>query len=83
MPAHRDSTGYIPKLPEFGAEERDVWIRYKFPPSPDTYPNGFEYVMYGRVLGGTIVSTDVVNEFATVKQVLWGPQGASPKETIL
>jgi hypothetical protein len=65
---NRDSTGCIPSLPEFGAEGRDVWVRYQFPPDPDTYPNGFEYVMYGRVLGGKVVSTDVVNQFAMVKQ---------------
>lgn len=65
---NRDSTGFITNLPEFGAEGRDIWVRYKFPASPGNYPDGFEYVMYGRVLGGTIVNTDVVNEFATVKQ---------------
>ncbi|MDO8686106.1 MAG: hypothetical protein Q7J78_05485 [Clostridiales bacterium] len=79
---HQDSAGCIPDPPEFGAAGRDVWVRYKFPPSPDTYPNGFEYVMYGRVLGGTIVSADTVDEFATVKQCCWGHQGASPIETI-
>lgn len=72
---NRDSTGGIPNSPEFGAEGRDFWVRYQFPPDPDTYPNGFEYVMYGRVLGGQAVSADVVNEFALVQQSLmwWKP----------
>lgn len=65
---NRDSTGCIPDPPEFGAEGRDVWVRCQFPPDPDTYPNGFEYVMHGRVLGGQVVSADVVNEFTMVKQ---------------
>lgn len=78
---HRDSTGCIPNPPEFGAAGQDVWVHYKFPPSPDTYPNGFEYVIYGRVLGGTIVSTDAVNEFATVKQFYWS-QGDRPREAV-
>ena len=48
---HRGSTGQIPNAPEFGAEGRDVWVRYRFPPDPDTKRNsisgpetlGFEY----------------------------------------
>ncbi len=63
---NRDSTGVIPALPEFGAEGRDLWVRYQFPPDPDTYPNGFEYVMACRVLGGQVTGTDIVNEFANL-----------------
>ncbi|MBM3263088.1 MAG: hypothetical protein FJY97_06630 [candidate division Zixibacteria bacterium] len=55
-----DTTGVIATLPEFGAEDRDIWVRYPFPPDPDTYPNGFEYVMMGRVLGGQIIRADIV-----------------------
>ncbi|MFH1006571.1 MAG: hypothetical protein V1800_03600, partial [Candidatus Latescibacterota bacterium] len=79
MARHQDSAGCIPDPPEFGATGRDIWVRYRFPPSPDTYPNGFEYVMYGRVSGGMVVSTEVVNEFATVAQFYWG-QGDRPRE---
>jgi hypothetical protein len=50
---HKDTTGSIPDGPKFGASGPDIWLRYRFPPS-DPYPNGFEYVMYGRVLGGDI-----------------------------
>ncbi|MCL5098918.1 MAG: glycoside hydrolase family 95 protein [Candidatus Omnitrophica bacterium] len=50
---HKDSTGTIPQGPEFGADGRDLWLRYHFPPS-EPYPNGFDYAMYGRVLGGTV-----------------------------
>jgi hypothetical protein len=50
---HKDTTGSIPDGPKFGASGPDIWLRYRFPPS-DPYPNGFESVMYGRVLGGDI-----------------------------
>ena len=63
---NRDSTGVIPTLPEFGVEGRDTWVRYRFPADPDTYPNGFEYVMAGRVLGGQVISTEIVNEFTNL-----------------
>jgi hypothetical protein len=39
-----------------------VWVRYHFPPDPDTYPNGFEYVKLGRVLGGEVVKAEAVCE---------------------
>jgi alpha-L-fucosidase 2 len=52
---HVDTTGTIPGEPEFGADLRDIWMRYKFP-ADATYPDGFEYVMYGRVLGGDVFS---------------------------
>jgi hypothetical protein len=39
-------------------------VRYQFPPDPDTYPAGFEYVMLGRVIGGEVVKAEVVREFA-------------------
>src|SRR5262245_5239379 len=47
---NHDSAGLIPNGPEFGASGRDVWVRYRFPPDPATYPDGFEYVTYGRVI---------------------------------
>ena len=56
---HTDTTGVINTAPEFGAEGRDIRVRYQFPPDPDTYPNGFEYVMLGRVIGGEVVKTQV------------------------
>jgi len=34
---HKDSTGVIPTGPEFGAEGRNVWVRYQFPPDPDSH----------------------------------------------
>jgi alpha-L-fucosidase 2 len=60
---HKDTTGVIDIAPEFGAEGRDVWVRYQFPPDPDTYPDGFEYVMLGRVIGGEVVKAEVVGDF--------------------
>jgi alpha-L-fucosidase 2 len=60
---HKDTTGVIDTAPEFGAEGRDVWVRYQFPPDPDTYPDGFEYVMLGRVIGGEVVKAEVVGDF--------------------
>ena len=60
---HKDSTGVISTDPEFGADGRDIWVRYLFPPDPDTYPNGFEYVMFGRVVGGEVLRTEIVKEF--------------------
>lgn len=56
-----DTTGVVPTLPEFGANGRDFWVRYPFPLDPDTYPNGFEYVMMGRVLGGQVAGTDRID----------------------
>lgn len=56
-----DTTGVIATLPEFGVDGRDIWVRYPFPPDPDTYPDGFEYVMMGRVLGGRVTSTHIVH----------------------
>jgi hypothetical protein len=71
---NRDSTGCIPNPPEFGAKGRDIWVRYTFPRSPGNYPDGFEYVMYVRVLGGKVVP-DVVTDFATIKQHYgWGEE---------
>jgi alpha-L-fucosidase 2 len=68
---HKDSTGMIPNSPEFGASGRDIWIRYKFPADPTNYPQGFEYVMYGRVIGGEEVHTDTNEEFAVINQWVW------------
>ena len=67
-----NSTSQIPYPPELGAGGRDFWVRYKFPPDPNTYPDGFEYVMYGRVIGGQFVSSDVVNDFITQPNPNWG-----------
>ena len=53
---HKDTTGTIPNGPEFGAEGDRIWLRYKFPADQATYPNGFEYVMSGRVIGGEVTS---------------------------
>lgn len=72
---HKDSTGVIFTAPEFGAEGRDVWVRYQFPPDPDTYPNGFEYVMFGRVIGGAVVKTEVVSEFPKEQSLGGGVEG--------
>ena len=52
---HRDTTGVIDTAPEFGASGREVWVRYRFPPDPDTYPGGFEYAVLGRAVGGEVV----------------------------
>jgi hypothetical protein len=38
-------------------------VRYQFPPDPDTYPDGFEYVMLGRAIGGEVVKAEVVGDF--------------------
>ena len=79
---HKDSTGTIPNGPEFGVNGRDMWVRYKFPPDPANYPNGFEYVMYARILGGDDVSIKIVPEFAKIKQGVWRGQVATePVET--
>jgi hypothetical protein len=66
---HADATGTIPTGPEFGAVGRDLWVRYRFP-ADATYPKGFEYVMYGRVLGGAM-SSEVKPNAATVVQDVW------------
>jgi len=57
---HRDTTGVIDTAPEFGANGREIWVRYLFPPDPDTYPEGFEYVMFGRAIGGQVLKAEVV-----------------------
>ena len=80
---HKDATGMIPNGPEFGSDGRDMWVRYKFPPDAANYPNGFEYVMYARVLGGDDVSIRIVPEFARIMQGVWRGQVATePVETI-
>jgi hypothetical protein len=73
---HKDSTGTIPNAPEFGASGRDIWLSYRFP-ADATYPDGFEYVIYGRVTGGTVWS-ETVESGATVTQEVWK---AGRKET--
>ncbi len=65
---HKDTTGVVLTDPEFGAEGRDIWVRYKFPGDAANYPNGFEYVMYGRVIGGQSVRTETIEDFARVTQ---------------
>lgn len=60
---HKDSTEVIDTDPEFGADGREIWVRYKLPPDPDTFPDGFEYVMLGRVIGGEVVGAEVIPEF--------------------
>ena len=79
---HKDSTGTIPNGPEFGVGGRDMWVRYKFPPDPANYPNGFEYVMYAHILGGDNVSIDIMPDFAKIMQGIWRGQVATePVET--
>ncbi|MBI4550671.1 MAG: glycoside hydrolase N-terminal domain-containing protein [Candidatus Latescibacteria bacterium] len=68
---HHDSTGTIPDGPEFGVSGRDLWVRYKFPADPVNYPQGFEYVMMGRVVGGDELRTETISEFATIAQGIW------------
>jgi hypothetical protein len=53
MVRHKDTASTIPNGPEFGITGRDLWLYYRFPAS-ESYPKGFGYVMYGRVLGGTV-----------------------------
>ena len=74
---HKDTTGVIPTAPEFGAEGRDVWVRYQFPADPDTYPNGFEYVMLGRVIGGDVVKAEVIGESARPASLGGGTEGVA------
>ena len=74
---HKDTTGVIDTAPEFGAEGRDVWVRYQFPPDPDTYPDGFEYVMLGRVIGGEVVKAEVLSEFAKSASLGGGTEGVA------
>jgi len=79
---HKDSTGTIPNGPEFGMDGRDMWVRYKFPPDPANYPNGFEYVMFARILGGDDVAIKVVPDFSKIMQGIWRGQVATePVET--
>jgi hypothetical protein len=73
---HHDCAGIIPNGPEFGAEGRDLWVRYQFPADPVSYPDGFEYVMYGRVLGGDTVTTETIESFAEIMQDIPGCQVA-------
>ncbi len=74
---HKDTTGVIATAPEFGAEGRDVWVRYQFPPDPDTYPDGFEYVMLGRVIGGEVVKAEVIGESARPASLGGGVEGVA------
>jgi hypothetical protein len=74
---HKDTTGIIDTAPEFGAEGRDVWVRYQFPADPDTYPNGFEYVMLGRVIGGEVVKAEVIGESARPASLGGGTEGVA------
>lgn len=68
---HKDCTGLIPNDPEFGASGRDIWVRYVFPADPANYPKGFEYVMYGRIIGGDAVTTEVIKNFAEIDGAVW------------
>src|SRR4051812_17211968 len=68
---HQDATGLISNAPEFGAAGREMWVRYRFPADPLNYPNGFEYVMCARVLGGESVATEIITNFATITQWVW------------
>ena len=81
---HRDAAGAIPNHPEFGATNNDLWVRYRFPPDPATYPDGFEYSMYARVLGADRISVEVVEEFARIQQAVWraGQVATDPIETV-
>lgn len=80
---HADCTTAIPEKPVLGTEGRDMWVRYKFPADPSTCPNGFEYAMVTRVLGGD-TSTKVVKDFAQIKQFTWktGTASTQPVETV-
>lgn len=69
---HQDTTGVIANGPEFGVAGRDLWVRYRFPADPLNYPQGFEYVMYARVIGGDEVHTEIHEESATIEQWVWG-----------
>ena len=80
---HNDTTGTIPDGPEFGLSGRDLWVRYKFPPDPATYPQGFEYVLMGRVSGGDTLRTETIPKFATIAQGVWrGNIALFPTEAI-
>ncbi|MBI2941930.1 MAG: hypothetical protein HYY04_15990 [Chloroflexi bacterium] len=68
---HQDSTGAIPNAPELGAAGRDIWVRYRFPPDPLNYPQGFEYVMYGRIVGGEEVRSEVNDAASVIAQWVW------------
>lgn len=68
---HKDITGVIPGGPEFGANGRDIWVRYKFPADPANYPDGFQYAMVGRVIGGEEVRVNTIADFATITQAKW------------
>lgn len=65
---HKDTTGLIPTAPEFGSSGRDIWFRYRFPGDANTYPEGFEYVLYGRVLGAEEVHSTTEPEAAKIRQ---------------
>ena len=81
---HKDTAGLIPNGPEFGAEGRTIWVRYRFPADPINYPKGFEYVMCGRVIGGDDVKTEVIEHFAEITQAVWndGQAATKPVKTI-
>jgi hypothetical protein len=66
---HKDATGNIPDGPIVGADQRDLWVRYRFPADPATYPDGFEYAMVARVM--STVDVRAVPEFAKVTQYVW------------
>lgn len=80
---HQDATGRVPNGPEFGAQGRDLWVRYKFPADPTNYPNGFEYVMYARVIGGDSVKSEAIPDFAEITQGVWyaGQAAIAPIKT--
>ncbi len=60
---HKDCTGFIDSVPEFGFCEDHMWLTYKFPASP-TYPNGFEYAVVTKIINGEIIQSDIFHDFA-------------------
>ena len=74
---HKDGTDVVSTAPEFGASGREVWVRYQFPPDPDTYPEGFEYVMLGRAIGGEVVKAEVVGESLRPQSLGQGVEGVA------
>lgn len=81
---HKDATGVIATGPEIGAAGSDMWVRYRFPPDPATYPKGFEYAVYARVIGAHEVTTEAVEQFAKITQAVWrtGQVATDPVETV-
>lgn len=55
----QDTSGFIEHPPLHASAGSDMWVKYDYPPDRLNYPEGFEYVLYARVLGGPDMSAAI------------------------